>query len=54
MIGLQYLFLEPNASDPLNKDAAAVLQKNRDKFKQFVRQSMLGGRVDGETFDKVS
>jgi hypothetical protein len=27
--GLQYLFLEPNPEDPLNKDAALELQSNR-------------------------
>ena len=27
--GLQYLFLEPNPDDPLNKDAAHELQSNR-------------------------
>lgn len=53
VVGLQYLFLEPNASDPLNKDAAAVLQKDRTQFKKNVIQSMSGGYVDGERFDIV-
>lgn len=53
MIGLQYLFLEPNATDPLNKDAATILQKNRDQFKNEVANSMRGGMVSGEKFDDV-
>ncbi|XP_042361154.1 NEDD8-conjugating enzyme Ubc12 [Plectropomus leopardus] len=32
--GLQYLFLEPNPEDPLNKEAAEVLQMNRRLFEQ--------------------
>lgn len=53
MIGIQYLFLEPNASDPLNKEAAMELQKSKDKFKRLVALSMEGQRVGGETFDRV-
>ncbi|KAL8646294.1 MAG: hypothetical protein Q9210_006220, partial [Variospora velana] len=34
IVGLQFLFLEPNASDPLNKDAAEDLRTNRDGFKR--------------------
>jgi len=52
-VGLQFLFLEPNASDPLNKDAAADLQSDRDRFKRNVRSSMAGGQVKGESFDRV-
>ncbi|KAF2482710.1 ubiquitin-conjugating enzyme/RWD-like protein [Neohortaea acidophila] len=53
IVGLQFLFLEPNASDPLNKEAAADLQTDRDRFKRNVRSSMSGGSVKGETFDRV-
>uniref|UniRef100_A0A8C5PI60 NEDD8-conjugating enzyme UBC12 n=1 Tax=Leptobrachium leishanense TaxID=445787 RepID=A0A8C5PI60_9ANUR len=38
--GLQYLFLEPNPEDPLNKEAAEVLQNNRRLFEQNVQRSM--------------
>ncbi|CAM9819083.1 unnamed protein product [Lampetra planeri] len=41
--GLQYLFLEPNPEDPLNKEAAEVLQSNRKLFEQNVHRSMRGG-----------
>lgn len=53
IVGLQFLFLEPNASDPLNKDAAVDLQTDRDRFKRNVRSAMAGGSVKGETFDRV-
>lgn len=53
MIGLQYLFLEPNASDPLNKDAAVALQRDREKFRKSVQQSMQGRPVGGVDFDYV-
>jgi ubiquitin-conjugating enzyme E2 M len=49
----QYLFLEPNASDPLNKDAAEELRSNREAFKRYVKTSMAGGTVKGDTFDRV-
>ena len=49
----KFLFLEPNASDPLNKEAADDLRNNRDAFKRNVRSSMAGGTVRGETFERV-
>lgn len=53
VVGLQFLFLEPNASDPLNKDAAQDLMADRDRFRRNVRSSMGGGQVKGEAFDRV-
>ncbi|CBF87021.1 ubiquitin-conjugating enzyme/RWD-like protein [Aspergillus tetrazonus] len=53
IVGMQFLFLEPNASDPLNKEAAEDLRQNRDLFKRNVRNSMAGGNVRGVTFDRV-
>jgi ubiquitin-conjugating enzyme E2 M len=50
---LQFLFLEPNASDPLNKEAANDLMSDRDRFRRNVRSSMSGGQVKGESFDRV-
>lgn len=49
----QFLFLEPNASDPLNKEAAEDLRSNRDGFKRNVRASMGGGSVKGISYDRV-
>ncbi|KAF8527545.1 ubiquitin-conjugating enzyme/RWD-like protein [Hysterangium stoloniferum] len=53
MVGLQYLFLEPNADDPLNKEAAEDLRRNRDTFIQNVKNSLRGGMVKGIDYDNV-
>ncbi|KAK6329745.1 NEDD8-conjugating protein ubc12 [Orbilia brochopaga] len=53
IVGLQYLFLEPNASDPLNKEAAEDLKTNRETFKRNVRTSMAGGYVKTTSYDRV-
>ncbi|KAL9611574.1 MAG: hypothetical protein Q9167_003793 [Letrouitia subvulpina] len=53
IIGLQYLFLEPNGKDPLNKEAAEDLESNRDGFKRNVRTAMGGGSVKGKSYDRV-
>ncbi|KAH6649800.1 ubiquitin-conjugating enzyme/RWD-like protein [Chaetomium tenue] len=53
IVGLQFLFLEPNASDPLNKEAAEDLRNNREGFKRNVKQAMAGGSVRGETYQRV-
>lgn len=50
---LQFLFLEPNASDPLNKEASEDLRANRETFKRNVRHAMNGGFVKGVQFEKV-
>ncbi|KAI6153884.1 ubiquitin-conjugating enzyme/RWD-like protein [Pisolithus tinctorius] len=53
MVGLQYLFLEPNADDPLNKEAAEELRKNREQFLYNVKSSMRGANIKGVHYDKV-
>lgn len=53
IVGLQFLFLEPNASDPLNKEAAEDLRSNREAFKRNVRTAMAGGVVKGKSYDRV-
>mgnify|MGYP003330801921 CR=1 FL=1 len=53
VLGLQFLFVEPNPGDPLNKNAAQTMKDNEDKFRQNVRQSMRGGRVDGVSFART-
>lgn len=53
IVGLQFLFLEPNASDPLNKEAAEDLRSNREGFKRNVKTSMAGGSVRGDVFQRV-
>lgn len=53
VIGIQFLFLEPNQNDPLNRDAAASLQASPSTFASKAKRAMLGGMVDGESFDRV-
>jgi len=53
IVGLQFLFLEPNASDPLNKEAAEDLRSNREGFKRNVRSAMGGGAVKSQSFERV-
>ncbi|KAH8670921.1 ubiquitin-conjugating enzyme [Xylariales sp. PMI_506] len=53
IVGLQFLFLEPNASDPLNKEAAEDLRQSRDSFRRNVKNSMSGGSVRGTEYDRV-
>lgn len=50
--GLQFLFLEPNPEDPLNKEAAEVLRMNRRLFEQNVTKSMRGGYVGSVYFER--
>ncbi|KAI5700702.1 NEDD8-conjugating enzyme Ubc12 [Diaphorina citri] len=50
--GLQYLFLEPNPEDPLNKEAAEVLQNNRRLFEQNVQKAMRGGYIGSVYFER--
>ncbi|QDZ20030.1 NEDD8-conjugating enzyme Ubc12 [Chloropicon primus] len=47
--GLQFLFLDPNPDDPLNKDAAKVLASDSRQFQINVRRSM-GGCYIGNTY----
>ncbi|KAF5368619.1 hypothetical protein D9758_002260 [Tetrapyrgos nigripes] len=53
MVGLQYLFLEPNADDPLNKEAAHEMSKNRDVFLNNVKNSMRGANIKGVQYENV-
>jgi len=54
MVGLQYLLLEPNADDPLNKEAAEDLRTNRRTFESNVARSIKGGSVNGIQYDDVT
>ena len=48
--GLLFLFLEPNPSDPLNKEAADVLQENPSQFESNVRKTLQGSYIGSEDF----
>ena len=50
--GLQYLFLEPNPDDPLNKEAADELRRDRAAFEQNAQRAVRGGTVGGVQFER--
>eukprot|EP00878_Enallax_costatus_P003641 GHUV01003855.1.p1 GENE.GHUV01003855.1~~GHUV01003855.1.p1 ORF type:complete len:183 (+),score=30.03 GHUV01003855.1:237-785(+) len=53
--GLQFLFLDPNPEDPLNKEAAAKFQENQRQFESYVQRSIhYGAQIDGEYFPPCS
>ncbi len=47
--GLQFLFLDPNPEDPLNKDAAQILRNDPRQFAANVKRSMSGCYI-GNTY----
>ncbi|KAI3402573.2 UBC12 [Candida oxycetoniae] len=53
LIGLNFLFLEPNPNDPLNKEAANMLVKNKRQFERNVYNSMRGGAIESFYYDVV-
>ncbi|QLL33655.1 hypothetical protein HG536_0E05660 [Torulaspora globosa] len=53
VIGIIFLFLEVSEKDPLNKDAAAMLSRDRVEFAHAVRRSMAGDTVHGQRYDNV-
>ncbi|SCV04193.1 LAMI_0H14136g1_1 [Lachancea mirantina] len=53
LVGLLLLFLEPNAKDPLNKDAAFDLQADANKFGAHVQATMRGGVLRNVRYDRV-
>lgn len=53
ILGLVFLFIEPNPNDPLNHDAARVLRDNPNQFATNVNRSMTGGTVDGIAYPRM-
>ncbi|WFD37908.1 NEDD8-conjugating protein ubc12 [Malassezia japonica] len=45
LVGLQFLFLDPNPDDPLNKEAAEDLRRDRAAFANNVRRALAGGTL---------
>lgn len=45
--GLQYLFLDPNPDDPLNKEAAQMFVDNPRQFEQYVQRAIMYGHYIG-------
>lgn len=53
ILGMGFLFSEPNPDDPLNKEAADVLKTNVNTFRSNVTKTMAGGVLNGVQFDRV-
>ena len=43
VLGLQFLFMDPNPGDPLNKAAADTMKDNEAQFQRNVSTSIVGG-----------
>ena len=52
IVGLNYLFLEPEPNDPLNHDAAAIMRDNQELFIKNVKNSVKGYAVNGVYFGR--
>jgi ubiquitin-conjugating enzyme E2 M len=53
ILGLVFLFIEPNPADPLNKEAAELMRNSEAGFAEKVRKSLRGGMIDGVNFPKL-
>ena len=51
--GLMYLFVVPNADDPLNKEAAEFMRTRPEEFERMVRTTMHGGYFYGVHFPRL-
>ena len=52
ILGLIFLFIEPNPDDPLNHEAAQLMRTNEYQFREKVTKTMRGGMIDGASFTK--
>jgi ubiquitin-conjugating enzyme E2 M len=53
LFGLAFLLSEPNASDPLNREAAQLLGQGAERFAQVVNRTLKGGAHDGTQFARL-
>lgn len=53
ILGLIFLFIEPNPNDPLNHDAARVLREKPEQFTMNVNRSLQGGTIDGISYPRM-
>jgi len=53
LFGLMTLFLEPNADDPLNKEAADAMVDDPERFSSTVRRTLRGGNHFGKQFPSL-
>ncbi|KAG9393820.1 Ubiquitin-conjugating enzyme [Carpediemonas membranifera] len=50
--GLQFILQEPTSYDPLNKEVGADLERDPEQYKRLVRDSLLGGVVNGRQYTR--
>jgi ubiquitin-conjugating enzyme E2 M len=53
ILGLIFLFIEPNPNDPLNREAAELMRNSEPSFREKVKKSLKGGIIDGVNFPKL-
>ena len=52
ILGLIFLFIEPNPNDPLNHEAAEVLRKSESNFGNIVKRTLRGGIYESINYPK--
>ena len=45
--GISFLFYEPNPIDPLNKEAAELMSRDKPMFQRKIRETFRGGVYNG-------
>ena len=50
ILGLMFLFIEPNPNDPLNHEAAELMRNSATNFANKVKRTLRGGSHDGKQF----
>ena len=53
ILGLIFLFIEPNPDDPLNKEAAELQRTNESLFIETVKKSLRGNSINGVSFPRL-
>mmetsp|Transcript_4696 Transcript_4696/g.7071 ORF Transcript_4696/g.7071 Transcript_4696/m.7071 type:complete len:184 (-) Transcript_4696:1189-1740(-) len=53
ILGLNFLFFEPNPNDPLNQEAAELMRTDINRFYDNVRRSLRGQTVNGESYPRL-
>ena len=51
--GIIFLFYTPEADDPLNKDAAALLREDKRQFGNVVTRTLQGQSHNGDSFPRA-
>ena len=52
ILGLIFLFIEPNDLDPLNHEAAEVMRANKTNFANVVTRTLRGGVYENVNYEK--